>query len=126
MSYQSFGLYALADLKLRRHHTNAIFQTIIDIPPKESSEGRTTRKDIFHQRIHDMLSNGPKYFNLENVGTKIINRGQTPIDICYKQEIERMQHVLKLFVEVQSYSFHQQEQIQHLLLNAQRKNAKRI
>jgi hypothetical protein len=56
--------------------------------------------------------------NLKNVRTKINNRGQALIDIRYKQEIERMQPVAKFFGEVQSYSFHQQEQIQHLLLNA--------
>jgi hypothetical protein len=41
MSDQSFGLYALADAKLRRNPTSAISQTIIDIPPKESSAGGT-------------------------------------------------------------------------------------
>jgi hypothetical protein len=30
-------------------------------------------------------------FNFENVGIKVNNIGQTPLDICYKQEIERMQ-----------------------------------
>jgi dynein heavy chain len=59
-----------------------------------------TREDIVMQKIHDMLPNVPNDFNLENVRNKVRSRADKdgkdrPLDICCKQEIERMQAVLK-------------------------------
>jgi dynein heavy chain len=51
--------------------------------------------DIVLQKIHEILPNVPEYFNFETVLTKVNNRGQMPHDICGKQEIERMQAVVK-------------------------------
>jgi hypothetical protein len=90
---QSFWSPCTCRLKLRRDHANVIFQTIIDIQRKESSAGRMIRKYIVFQKTLEMIFNGPEYFNLENVRTKVKTIGQTSLDICCKQEIERMQAV---------------------------------
>jgi dynein heavy chain len=46
-----FKLHALADVKPRRDQANAIFQTIIDIQPEESSAGGMTREDIVLRKL---------------------------------------------------------------------------
>ncbi|OHS96678.1 Dynein heavy chain family protein [Tritrichomonas foetus] len=89
-----FGLHSLADVKLRRDQANEIFQKIIDIQPKESAVGGMTREDVVLQKIHDLLPNVPPNFNMETVRAKVEERKQKPLDICCKQEIERMQNVL--------------------------------
>lgn len=89
-----FGLHALADVKLRRDQANEIFQKIIDIQPKESAMGGVTREDIVKEKIKDMMNNVPDNFNMEYVRQKVADRKQQPLDICCKQEIERMQKVI--------------------------------
>ena len=89
-----FGLHSLADVKLRRDQANEIFQKIIDIQPKESAVGGMTREDVVLQKIHDLLPNVPANFNMEHVRSKVEERKNRPLDICCKQEIERMQNVL--------------------------------
>ena len=90
-----FGLHSLADVKLRRDQANDIFQKIIDIQPKESAVGGMTREDVVLQKIHDLLPNVPPNFNMEYVRSKVEDRKNKPLDICCKQEIERMQNVIK-------------------------------
>ncbi|OHT04931.1 Dynein heavy chain family protein [Tritrichomonas foetus] len=90
-----FGLHALADVKLRRDQANEIFQKIIDIQPKESAVGGMTREDVVLQKIHDLLPNVPPDFDMDHVRSKVEDRKKKPLDICCKQEIERMQNVIK-------------------------------
>ncbi|KAK8898529.1 Dynein heavy chain 5, axonemal [Tritrichomonas musculus] len=90
-----FGLHSLADVKLRRDQANEIFQKIIDIQPKESAVGGMTREDVVLQKIHDLLPNVPQNFKMDHVRQKVDDRKKRPLDICCKQEIERMQNVIK-------------------------------
>jgi dynein heavy chain len=76
-----FGLHALADVKLRRDQANEIFQTIIDIQPKESAIGGLTREDIVLTKINEMLPGVPEPFNMESVRAKVNDRKQQPLDI---------------------------------------------
>ncbi|KAK8835297.1 Dynein heavy chain 5, axonemal [Tritrichomonas musculus] len=89
-----FGLHPLADVKLRRDQANEIFQKIIDIQPKESAVGGMTREDLVLQKIKELLPNVPQNFQMERVRSLVDSRGKKPLDICCKQEIERMQVVL--------------------------------
>jgi dynein heavy chain len=99
-----FGLHGLADVKLRRDQANEIFQKIIDIQPKESSVGGMTREDVVKKRIGELLPLVPPDFDMEQVRKAVDNRASAisgggkvhqPLDVCAKQEIERMQNVLK-------------------------------
>jgi dynein heavy chain len=94
-----FGLHSLADVKLRRDQANAIFQTIVDVQPKESAVGGLTREDLVLQKIHELLPQTPDDFDMERVLAAVDRRkaGETPqpLDVCCKQEIERMQIVLR-------------------------------
>jgi len=54
-----------------------------------------TREDVVLTKIKELLPAVPANFNLEAVRNNVIARGRTPLDICCKQEIERMQVVLK-------------------------------
>jgi dynein heavy chain len=94
-----FGLHSLADVKLRRDQANEIFQTIVDVQPKESAVGGLTREDLVLQKIHELLPATPANFDMERVLAAVDRRkaGDTPqpLDVCCKQEIERMQAVLK-------------------------------
>jgi dynein heavy chain len=94
-----FGLHSLADVKLRRDQANEIFQTIIDVQPKESAVGGLTREDLVLQKIHELLPQTPEDFDMERVLAAVDRRkaGETPqpLDVCCKQEIERMQIVLR-------------------------------
>ncbi|OHT09327.1 Dynein heavy chain family protein [Tritrichomonas foetus] len=89
-----FGLHPLADVKLRRDQANEIFQKIIDIQPKESAVGGMTREDLVLQKIKELLPGVPRDFSMERVRSLVSTRGKKPLDICCKQEIERMQVVL--------------------------------
>ncbi|KAH0792655.1 Dynein heavy chain family protein [Histomonas meleagridis] len=89
-----FGLHSLADVKLRRDQANEIFQKIIDIQPKESSIGGLTRESVVLQKIHDLLPLVPEDFDMDHVRSQVELRKFKPLDICCKQEIERMQIVL--------------------------------
>ena len=89
-----FGLHPLADVKLRRDQANEIFQKIIDIQPKESAVGGMTREDLVLQKIKELLPGVPQDFSMDRVRSLVYSRGSKPLDICCKQEIERMQIVL--------------------------------
>ena len=91
-----FGLHDLADVKLRRDQANEVFQKIIDVQPKESASGGMTREDVVTKRIQELLPGVPENFNMEFVRKQVEDNGRKPLDICCKQEIERMQIVLKV------------------------------
>ena len=90
-----FGLHDLADVKLRRDQANEVFQKIIDVQPKESASGGMTREDVVTKKIQELLPEVPEDFNMEYVRKQVEDNGRKPLDICCKQEIERMQIVLR-------------------------------
>jgi dynein heavy chain len=94
-----FGLHSLADVKLRRDQANEIFQTIVDVQPKESAVGGLTREDLVLQKIRELLPQTPDNFDMERVLAAVDRRKSEdipqPLDVCCKQEIERMQIVLR-------------------------------
>jgi len=94
-----FGLNAIADVKLRRDQANEIFQKIIDVQPKESAVGGMTREDVVKKKCQELRPLVPELFDMDKV-RRLIDVGPDtqpkPTDVCAKQEIERMQTVLKV------------------------------
>jgi dynein heavy chain len=94
-----FGLNAIADVKLRRDQANEIFQKIIDVQPKESAVGGMTREDVVKKKCQELRPQVPDLFDMDKV-RRLIDVGPDtqprPTDVCAKQEIERMQNVLKV------------------------------
>jgi dynein heavy chain len=54
-----------------------------------------TWDDVVRRQIEVLLPHVPDNFNMEYVRKQVEDNGLKPLDICCKQEIERMQIVLK-------------------------------
>jgi len=95
-----FGLHANADLVYRTSLTKTVLNTILDIQPKEGGGGGgLTREEIVLKMVEDLQSKCPPDYNGDNVKSSIKALGGLgkPLNICLKQEIDRLQKVLKKF-----------------------------
>jgi len=93
-----FGLHANADLAYRTAQTKTTLNTILDIQPKEGGGGGgLTREEIVLGIVKDLQSKLPPDYNPEatRVGIKALGGLGKPLNICLKQEIDRMQMVIK-------------------------------
>jgi len=93
-----FGLHGNADLAFRTQNTKATLSTILDIQPKEGGGGGgLTREEIVVKIVDDLQTKLPPDYNGENVRQSIKALGGLgkPLNICLKQEVDRMQKVLK-------------------------------
>jgi len=93
-----FGLHANADLAYRAAQTKTTLSTIQDIQPKEGGGGGgLTREEIVLQMVEDLQTKVPPNYNGEATkqGIKVLGGLGKPLNICLKQEIDRMQMVLK-------------------------------
>jgi dynein heavy chain len=93
-----FGLHANADLAYRTAQTKTTLATIQDIQPKEGGGGGgLTREEIVLNMVDDLQSKLPPDYNPEatKAGIKALGGLSKPLNICLKQEIDRMQSVLK-------------------------------
>lgn len=99
-----FGMHANADLTYRTKVTKEMLATIIDIQPKDSGggDGGPTRDEVVLMAAERMLKEMPSNFNPVNVRKCIekLNGGEKaqpkPLNIHLKQEIDRMQIIIKL------------------------------
>jgi len=94
-----FGLHSNADITFRNKQTNELLTTIIDTQPKTSGgAGGLTREEVAVKIADDLLAKMPPEYNLVIVQEKIAKQGglKMPLNICLKQEIERIQKVIKL------------------------------
>ena len=94
-----FGLHANADLVYRSNLTKSTLNTILDIQPKEGgSGGGLTREEIVLKMVEDLQNKCPPDYNGDNVkaAIKVLGGLGKPINICLKQEIDRLQKVLKV------------------------------
>ena len=94
-----FGLHANADITYQINTAKGLLDQIIEIQPKESGGGSAgeSREAIVGRIAEDMLAKLPQLYSpfevkaaLEKLG------GQQPMNIFLKQEIDRMQRILKL------------------------------
>ena len=93
-----FGLHGNADLAYRTAQTKTTLATIQDIQPKEGGGGGgLTREEIVLKMVDDLQGKLPPDYNGENVKVSIKSLGGLgkPLNICLKQEIDRMQKVIK-------------------------------
>ena len=94
-----FGLHANADITYQINTAKGLLDQIIEIQPKESSGGSAgeSREGTVGRIAEDMLNKLPQLYSpfevkaaLEKLG------GPQPMNIFLKQEIDRMQRILKL------------------------------
>jgi dynein heavy chain len=93
-----FGLHGNADLAFRTQNTKVTLDTILDIQPKEGGGGGgLTREEIVLKVVDDLTSKMPPDYKPELVRQSIKSLGGLgkPLNICLKQEVDRMQTVLK-------------------------------
>ena len=93
-----FGLHGNADLAYRTAQTKTTLTTIQDIQPKEGGGGGgMTREEIVLKMVDDLQAKLPPDYNGEatKAGIKALGGLGKPLNICLKQEIDRMQMVLK-------------------------------
>ena len=93
-----FGLHGNADLVFRMSQTKTTLSTILDIQPKEGGGGGgLTREEIVLKLVEDLQTKMPPNYNPEMVKQSIKSLGglNKPLNICLKQEIDRLQAVLK-------------------------------
>jgi len=93
-----FGLHANADLVFRTGQTKQVLNTVLDIQPKDGGGGGgLTREEIVLKMVEDLQQKCPPDFNPDNVRTSIKSLGGLgkPLNICLKQEIDRLQKVIK-------------------------------
>mgnify|MGYP001193533405 CR=1 FL=1 len=92
-----FGLHGNADLAFRSLQTKQVLGVILDIQPKEGGGGGgLTREETVLQVVNDLQAKLPPDYRPDDVKTGIKSLGGMgkPLNICLKQEIDRLQKVL--------------------------------
>jgi dynein heavy chain len=94
-----FGLHSNADLAYRSAQTKVTLDTILDIQPKEGGGGGgLTREEIVLKMVEDLQSKLPPDYRSDDVvqGIKALGGMGKPLNICLKQEIDKLQQLLKV------------------------------
>ena len=92
-----FGLHGNADLAYRTAQTKQVLDCILDIQPKEGGGGGgLTREEIVLNMVNDLQAKLPPDYKPDDVKTGIKGLGGMgkPLNICLKQEIDRLQKVI--------------------------------
>eukprot|EP00698_Gefionella_okellyi_P008565 TRINITY_DN2129_c0_g1_i1.p1 TRINITY_DN2129_c0_g1~~TRINITY_DN2129_c0_g1_i1.p1 ORF type:complete len:4495 (+),score=1467.97 TRINITY_DN2129_c0_g1_i1:46-13530(+) len=95
---QIFGLHPNAELNFAATQSNEILGTIMNVQPKESSgAGGETREETVLRTSSELLKKLPVDFNMIKVKACIERQGgMTPLNVCLRQEVDRMQRVIGL------------------------------
>ena len=93
-----FGMHSNAQLSFSSASAESILATILDVQPKESGgAGGETAEDVVLRMSKDLLGKLPRDYIKTSVSASIKKiGGQTPLNICLSQEIDRMQILLSL------------------------------
>lgn len=99
----AFGMHSNADITFRTKQSTDLLNTIVDMQPKESAAagGPSREEQVFQQSVK-FLQSMPAIFDKQGVRRALEklaggpNTVQQPLTIHLKQEIDRMQVVLKL------------------------------
>jgi len=101
-----FGMHANADLTKRTKLSKEVLETVVDMQPKDGggSGGGPTREEIVLAQCEMFLSKMPEPFNMVTVKNQMVklnksadaNAGPKPLNIHLKQEVDRMQVIIKL------------------------------
>ena len=92
-----FGLHGNADLAYRTLQTKQVLDTILDIQPKEGGGGGgLTREEVVLNIVNDLQAKLPPDYKADDVkaGIKGLGGMGKPLNICLKQEIDRLQMVI--------------------------------
>lgn len=93
-----FGLHSNADLAYRTLQTKQQLDTILDVQPKEGGGGGgLTREEVVLNMVEDLQSKLPPDYRADDVkdGIKALGGMGKPLNICLKQEIDKLQQLLK-------------------------------
>ncbi|KAK4886462.1 hypothetical protein RN001_002733 [Aquatica leii] len=95
---QAYGLHTNADITYQTNVTTAMLQTIMSIQPKQSGGGSGESREACVSRLAgDMLSKVPPDYDAYEVKERLKIMGiLNPLNIFLRQEIDRMQRVIKL------------------------------
>ncbi|XP_049799902.1 dynein axonemal heavy chain 8-like [Schistocerca nitens] len=95
---QVYGLHANADITYQSNTTKMILDTILSIQPKESGgSGGETREAAVARQAIDMLQKLPPDYDPNDVKERLRIMGSlSSMNIFLRQEIDRMQRVIKL------------------------------
>tara|TARA_B100000513_G_scaffold31241_1_gene12052 strand:- start:530 stop:3322 length:2793 start_codon:yes stop_codon:yes gene_type:complete len=91
-----FGLHSNAELAFRALETKQMLGTILDIQPKERRSGGVSREEQVLGIVEGLQAKMPPNYEQEAVkqAVKALGGMGKPLNICLKQEIDRLQKVL--------------------------------
>ncbi|XP_051153326.1 dynein axonemal heavy chain 8 isoform X1 [Leptopilina boulardi] len=95
---QAYGLHSNADITYQSVSTQNVLDTIISVQPKEAGiGGGESREDSVAKQANEMLSKLPPAYDQFEVKNRLQIMGATSsMNIFLKQEIDRIQIVIKL------------------------------
>ncbi|CAL7938026.1 unnamed protein product [Xylocopa violacea] len=95
---QVYGLHPNANITYQGHTTQVVLDTIMSVQPKEAGAvGGESREIIVSRQAQDMLNKLPPSYDPFEVKQRLQILGATaPMNIFLKQEIDRIQVVIKL------------------------------
>lgn len=100
-SPEVFGLHPNADITYQTNMARAVLDTIVNIQPKDSAgTGGETRESVVTRQADDFLEKLPVDFIPHEVKQGLNKQGgMTPLNVCLRQEIDRLQRVISLVRE---------------------------
>ncbi|XP_014480405.1 PREDICTED: dynein heavy chain 8, axonemal [Dinoponera quadriceps] len=95
---QVYGLHSNADITYQSNTTQTVLDIIISVQPKEAGvTGAESREVVVARQAKEMLEKVPRVYDMFDVKARLYAMGHTaPMNIFLKQELDRIQMVIKL------------------------------